>query len=271
MGIPKFKTIHEVWQLIQKEARVQHESLTFLAPEFLKRSILDHDSFEAAFAFILSHKLSCHDAKVEHLRQHFHEALLANPKVLESISRDLQSYVQRDPASQQYYLPLLFYKGFHAIQVYRFSHLLWKAGNRFEAFFLQSKNSEVFDVDIHPAAKIGFAIFVDHGSGIVIGETAVVGNYISILHGVTLGGTGKQKGKRHPNIEDGVLLGAGAKVLGNVTVGKGAKIGAGSVVLVDIPDHCTAVGVPAKCVKNKLADDYAALKMDQGVYNDFDF
>jgi serine O-acetyltransferase len=155
---------------------------------------------------------------------------------------------ERDPACKGYLQPFLFFKGYLAVQTHRVAHVLWKSGRETLAFYLQSRASELFQVDIHPAARMGSGLFVDHGTGIVIGETAVVGDDVSMLHGVTLGGTGAERGDRHPKIGRGVLLGAGAKVLGNIEIGEYAKIASGSVVLKPVPANCTAAGVPARLV-----------------------
>lgn len=170
---------------------------------------------------------------------------------------DIRAITERDPAATRFSEPLLYFKGFHALQTHRVAHWLWSEGRRELALFLQSRASEVFGVDIHPAARIGKGILVDHATGVVVGETAVVEDNVSILHEVTLGGTGKDCGDRHPKVRHGVLIGAGAKILGNVEVGEGAKIGAGSVVLEDVPAHATVAGVPAKVVGIAEGDEPA--------------
>ena len=180
------------------------------------------------------------------LRETCEEAFLADPSIVAAAEADLKAVFERDPACKGYVQPFLFFKGFLALQTHRVAH--WLHGQRREtmAFYLQSRMSEVFQVDIHPAAVIGSGAFFDHGTGIVIGETAVIGDNVSMLHGVTLGGTGAERGDRHPKIGNGVLLGAGAKVLGNITIGDYAKIASGSVVLIPVPSGCTAAGVPAR-------------------------
>jgi serine O-acetyltransferase len=180
------------------------------------------------------------------------------------VRADLEAVVTRDPACRGYSTPLLYFKGFHALQAYRVGHRCWTTDRRALALYLQSRTSEVFAVDIHPGARIGKGIFFDHATSIVIGETTVIEDDFSMLHEVTLGGTGKAGGDRHPKIRRGVLIGAGAKVLGDVVIGEGAKIGAGSVVLQDVPAHCTVAGVPARPV-GYPAHALPALEMDQAI------
>ena len=190
-------------------------------------------------------------------------ALGKEPSIGEAVRADITAYYERDPACDQYCLPLLYFKGYHAIQAHRINHCLWKEGRKTLAYFLQNRASEVFGVDIHPAARFGQGIMIDHGTGVVIGETAVLGNDISILHGVTLGGSGKEGGDRHPKIGDGVMIGANASILGNIRIGTNAKIGAGSVVVADVPSSITVVGVPAKPVGRSVKAPSA--DMDQNI------
>ena len=182
------------------------------------------------------------------LREIAQDAYAADPTLAEIAEDDLRAVFERDPACKGYLQPFLFFKGFLALQTQRVSHRLWNQGRETLAFYLQSRMSELFQVDIHPATRIGRGVFVDHGTGIVIGETAVIGDGVSMLQGVTLGGTGAERGDRHPKIGKGVLLGAGAKVLGNIEIGDYAKIASGSVVLKPVPSGCTAAGVPARLV-----------------------
>ena len=154
----------------------------------------------------------------------------------------------RDPAATRLMEPLLYFKGFHAIQTHRLAHALWKAGRKDFALYLQSRSSEAFQTDIHPAARIGKGIFLDHATGLVVGSTAVIDDDVSMLHGVTLGGTGKERGDRHPKIRRGVLIGAGASIIGNIEVGHCARVAAGSVVLATVPPKKTVAGVPARVV-----------------------
>ena len=185
----------------------------------------------------------------------------ANPGIGQSIRADIRATRDRDPAAKGFSEPFLYFKGFHALQTHRVAHFLWHGGRQSLALFLQNRTSEVFGVDIHPAARVGNGILIDHATSVVIGETAVIEDNVSILHEVTLGGTGKADGDRHPKVRHGVLIGAGAKILGNVEVGRGAKVGAGSVVLEDVPPHCTVAGVPAQIVGTPNVDE-PALEMD---------
>ena len=185
---------------------------------------------------------------VELIRQTFAQILEDAPALGEAFRADLAAVVDRDPACQRAVDPLLYFKGFHALQTYRFAHALWHEGRRDFALYLQSQSSRAYGVDIHPAAQIGRGIMLDHATGIVVGETAVIGDQTSILHNVTLGGSGKEAGDRHPKIGCGVMIGAGAKILGNIRVGDCARVAAGSVVLKDVPARTTVAGVPAKVV-----------------------
>jgi len=198
------------------------------------------------------------------LRDVINDSMAADASIGTSIRTDLQAFRERDPACVRYSIPLLYFKGFHALQAYRVGHFLWQQGRSELALYLQSRVSEVFAVDIHPAAQIGSGILLDHATGLVIGETAVVGDHVSLLHEVTLGGTGKETGDRHPKIRSGVLIGAGAKILGNVEIGEGAKVAAGSMVLNDVPAHCTVAGVPAQPV-GECSEGQPALEMNQGL------
>jgi serine O-acetyltransferase len=196
------------------------------------------------------------------VREVAQEAYEADPDIVARAEADLRAVFDRDPACKGYVQPLLYFKGFLALQTHRVAHWLWREGREPLAFYLQSRVSELFQVDIHPAAAIGRGAFFDHGTGIVIGETAVVGDDVSMLHGVTLGGTGSERGDRHPKVGVGVLLGAGAKVLGKITIGDYAKIAAGSVVLRSVPAHCTAAGVPARLINCNTCEE-PSKSMDQ--------
>ena len=197
-------------------------------------------------------------------------ALGKEPSIGEAVRADITAYYERDPACDQYCLPLLYFKGYHTIQAHRINHCLWKEGRKTLAYFLQNRASEVFGVDIHPAARFGQGIMIDHGTGVVIGETAVLGNDISILHGVILGGSGKEGGDRHPKIGDGVMIGANASILGNIRIGDNSKIGAGSVVVADVPSSITVVGVPAKLVGRSVKTPSADMDQSlQGTAMDF--
>jgi serine O-acetyltransferase len=191
------------------------------------------------------------------LRDTVEEAYEADPSIVDIAEADLKAVFERDPACKGYVQPFLFFKGFLALQTHRVAHWLYNEGRETLAFYLQSRSSELFQVDINPATRIGRGVFVDHGTGVVIGETAVIGDDVSMLQGVTLGGTGADRGDRHPKIGRGVLLGAGAKVLGNITIGDYAKIASGSVVLKPVPSGCTAAGVPARLVNCPTCEEPA--------------
>jgi serine O-acetyltransferase len=253
-----------VWKTLRKEVLAMAAAEPMLA-SFLHATVLNHPTLEDALAFLLSGKLETPYLSAMSLRELMDETILSSPDIRRAIRRDLAAVSDRDPAAaRELAEPFLHYKGFHALEAFRVSHGLWLRKRKFLALYLQNRISEVFGVDIHPAARIGDGIFIDHATGLVIGETAVVGNDVSMLHEVTLGGTGKQTGDRHPKVGKGVLIGAGAKILGNVKIGEGAKIGAGSVVLADVPPHVTVVGVPAEIV-GKPDTDEPALQMDQNI------
>jgi serine O-acetyltransferase len=249
-----------VWQAIREEVAREVDRESILA-SFLYATILKHDTLEDALSFHLAGKLGGPSLSEMLIREVIDEAFAASPQISEAIRADLRAVRERDPASTSYSHPFLYFKGFQALQSYRVAHWLWTRDRRSLALFLQNRISQVFAVDIHPAARIGQGILIDHGTGVVIGETAVVENDVSMLHDVTLGGTGKETGDRHPKVRAGVLIGTGAKILGNVEIGTGAKIGAGSVVLTSVKPHCTVAGVPAKVVGKPCEDD-PALTMD---------
>jgi serine O-acetyltransferase len=219
--------------------------------------VLKHDDLASALSYQLARKLSDEELRAMSMREIVEEAFAADPSLVTSAEADLRAVFERDPACKGYVQPFLFFKGFQALQTYRVAHWLFGQGRETLAFYLQSRCSELFQVDIHPGAVIGSGVFFDHGTGIVIGETAVVGDEVSMLHGVTLGGTGAERGDRHPKIGRGVLLGAGAKVLGNILVGDYAKVASGSVVLKPVPAHCTAAGVPARLVNCPTGEEPA--------------
>ncbi len=234
-----------VWFALREEAAqvVKHESLL---TSVLQHAVLNQPSLERALSHLLSYKLATPDLPALTLRSALDHAFEESPDFAAILRADMVAIDDRDPACHGYLAPLLYYKGFHALQTHRAAHFYWHQHQRHTAQWLQNRASEVFAVDIHPAAQLGRGIFLDHGTGVVIGETAVVGDDVSLLHSVTLGGTGKQSGDRHPKIRPGVLIGAGAKILGHVVIGEGARIGAGSVVLREVPAHRTVVGVPAR-------------------------
>lgn len=241
------KIEYPVWDLIYKEAEKQSANEILLA-SFLQQTILSHNTIEDALSYHLASKMDSSTLSAMLLRQIIEQAFKTEGCLQKTILCDLIAVYERDAAMDDFLTPFLYSKGFHALQAYRVAHWLWEHGRKSIAYFLQNKISELFQVDIHPAARIGCGIFIDHATSVVIGETSVVEDDVSMLHEVTLGGTGKVSGDRHPKIRKGVLIGAGAKILGNIEIGERAKIGAGSVVLDNIPSHCTAVGVPAQVV-----------------------
>jgi serine O-acetyltransferase len=236
-----------VWAALRNEAMVGARNESALA-SLLAAVILNHKTLADALSYQLARKLGDQELRAMTLREVAQEAYASDPALVDTCEADLRAVFERDPACKGYLQPFLFFKGFLALQTQRVSHWLWGQGRETLAFHLQSRTSELFQVDIHPATRIGRGVFVDHGTGIVIGETAVIGDDVSMLQGVTLGGTGAERGDRHPKIGNGVLLGAGAKVLGNIVIGDYAKIASGSVVLKPVPPGCTAAGVPARLV-----------------------
>ncbi len=253
--------IDPVWQRICEES-VQAIAAEPLLGGLIHSSVLHHPSFERTLAYRFSLKLASGEMSEQILREIADEAFAADPGLGQFARADITAVFERDPACSRYLQPLLFFKGFQAVQAYRVGHWLWNEGRRDLAYFVQMRVSEVFGVDIHPAAKIGRGIMIDHAHSIVIGETAVVGDNVSMLHSVTLGGTGKEHGDRHPKIGYGVMIGAGAKVLGNIKVGRCSRIAAGSVVLQDIPCCKTVAGVPARVV-GEAGCDQPSITMDQ--------
>jgi serine O-acetyltransferase len=259
----KLQSVDPVWDAVRAGAQqivANEPSLTNLAVS----AILNHDSFEQALAHRLAARLHHEDLSSDLIRQAFAEILADSPEIGAVARVDLAATLERDPACHRAVEPLLFFKGYQAIQTPRFAHAMFKAGRRDFALYLQSRASVVFQVDINPAVPMGKGIMLDHGTGLVIGETAVVGDNVSILQGVTLGGTGKSDQDRHPKIGNGVLIGAGAKVLGNIKVGDCSRIGAGSVVLKEVPPRVTVAGVPAKVI-GEAGCAQPALVMDQMV------
>lgn len=254
-----------IWESIRAEVAEEAKREPMLA-NFLYGVVLNHKSLEDALTFLLAAKLESTTITAISLRDLLDEAYTSDPAIGVAVRADIKAIVTRDPACGGHSVPLLYFKGFHALQSYRAAHYFWTHGRRSLALFLQSRISQTFAVDIHPAARIGSGILIDHATGVVIGETAVIEDDVSMLHEVTLGGTGKQHGDRHPKIRKGVLIGAGAKILGNVEVGEGAKIGAGSVVLKPVPPHTTAAGVPAEIVGGTRVD-VPALEMDHRITN----
>ena len=241
------QSVDPVWASLRAEAEAAAKAEPALSG-FIYKTILSHDKFDEAVTYRLSQRLKDSDVDQALIQQAFEDVFDEAPELGGVIRADLAAVLTRDPACHRYIEPLLYYKGFQALETHRFAHELWKMGRKDFALYLQSQVSKVFSIDIHPAAKIGQGIMFDHGTGIVIGETSEIGDNSSILHGVTLGGTGNEEGDRHPKIGSNVLIGAGAKVLGNITVGCCARVASGSVVLSDVPHDMTVAGVPAKVV-----------------------
>ena len=239
-----------IWEAILREARHAAAAQSEMASYYYV-NVLNHRSFSESIRYSLSNRLANRQMSAMTLHSLMSEAMAAQPQIVDAMLADLLAHYERDAACDQYVLPLLFFKGFHALQMQRIAHYFWQQDRKTLASFLQHRIAELFDVDIHPAAQFGRGIMLDHATGIVVGETAIIGDNVSMLHGVTLGGSGAGGGKRHPSIGHGVLLSNGAKVLGNITVGDNAKIGAGSVVLNSVDANATVVGVPAKQVGKK--------------------
>lgn len=243
----QIQAVDPVWDAVRAGAQQILESEPSLGNMVLS-TVLNHDTFEEALAHRLAARLDHEDVSADMIRQAFAETLRDNPAIGEAARVDLAATLERDPACHRAIEPLLYFKGYQAIQTHRFAHAMHKSGRRDFALYLQSRSSQVFQADINPAVVMGKGIMLDHGTGLVIGETAVVGDNVSMLQNVTLGGTGKADQDRHPKIGNGVLIGAGAKVLGNIRVGRCSRIAAGSVVLEEVPPCKTVAGVPARIV-----------------------
>jgi len=262
----KLETCDPVWAHVRAEAEAIAESEPELAA-FIYANILGHECLEDAVIHRLAQRLGHGDVGPELMRQAFEDALEEEPAIGEAIRADIAAVLDRDPACDRHLEPVLYFKGFHAISSYRFANRLWKMGRQDFALYVQSRISEVCGVDVHPEARIGRGIMVDHATGVVIGRTAVIEDEVSILHGVTLGGTGKESGDRHPKVRHGVLIGAGAKILGNIEIGHCSRIASGSVVLKDVPPNRTVAGVPARIVGFAGCEE-PALSMDQMLNNE---
>ena len=243
----KLTSIDPVWAqiLVEAEKAVADEPLM---GGFIHACILHHKSIERALSYRIAAKLASNEMSMSVIREIVEDAYAADPSLVAAARADLVAIFERDPACHRLLQPILFFKGYQAVQAYRVGHYLFAQGQRDLAYFVQMRVSEIFGVDIHPGARIGKGIMIDHAHSIVIGETAVVGDNVSMLHSVTLGGTGKEEEDRHPKIGDGVLIGAGAKVLGNIRVGHCSRIAAGSVVLEEVAPCKTVAGIPAKIV-----------------------
>ncbi len=259
-------TVDPIWDAMREEARVAAESDPLLAA-FLYSTVLNHNSLEECVIHRICERLDHPDMQAVLLRQTFSEMMADWPQWGTVLRVDIQAVYDRDPACLRFLEPVLYFKGFHAIQTHRLAHWLLKRGRRDLALYLQSRASSIFQTDINPAARIGKGIFLDHATGLVVGETAVIGDNVSILHGVTLGGTGKEGAERHPKIGHGVLIGAGAKILGNIEIGSCSRIAAGSVVLKAVPSMKTVAGVPAKVVGTAGCSE-PSRRMDQLLTSD---
>ena len=236
-----------VWARVREEA----EDIVRREPElaaFILSNVLNHETLEAAIVHRISDRLDHGALPSDLIRQAYLDALRDEPDIGNAMRADMVAVFDRDPATTRFIDPLLYFKGFHAIQTHRLAHWLWRKGRKDFAYYLQSRSSSVFQTDIHPNARIGRGIFLDHATGLVVGETAVVEDDVSILHSVTLGGTGKENEDRHPKIRRGVMIGAGAKIIGNIEVGHCARIAAGSVVVKPVPHNVTVAGVPAQVI-----------------------
>ncbi len=272
-GVSFSNTVHEAAKVISIDSvdpifarmRTEAEETIHREPEIsgiMMSTVLNHDTLEGAIIHRLAARLGHPEVPGDLIRETYLDVLAYDPSIAAAFRADLVAVVDRDPACVRVIEPVLYFKGFHAIQTHRLAHALWNAGRRDFALYLQSRSSEVFQTDIHPAAQFGKSIFLDHATGLVVGSTAVIEDGVSMLQDVTLGGTGKEKGDRHPKIRHGVLIGAGAKILGNIEVGHCARIAAGSVVLHPVPNNKTVAGVPAKIVGEAGCAE-PALSMDQ--------
>jgi len=258
--------LSSIWAGVREAAQEMAESEDNLQ-HLLNDVILSRKSLACSLSARLSRRLSREDMPREQLEPLLNGIMVDNEHLVQSAAWDLEAIFERDPACGSVLEPLLFYKGFLAITAYRVSHQLWRDGRKALALYFQSVGSEIFGVDIHPAAQIGCGILLDHATSVVVGETAIIHDNVSILHEVTLGGTGKDSGNRHPIVCSGVLIGAGSKILGRVTIGECAKIGAGSVVLEDVPAHKTVAGVPAIIV-GESSEEMPAIDMNQRLKDD---
>ncbi len=240
-------TLDPIWDAVRDEARVAADGEPALGG-FVFGTVLSASTLDNAIINRISQRLDHHDVDAGTIQQEFRALVAETPSIGRAFRADMAAVFDRDPACSRYIEPLLYFKGFHALATHRFAHALWLNGRRDFAFYLQSQASRVFSVDIHPAAKIGIGIMLDHAHSLVFGETCEIGDNVSILHGVTLGGTGKAGGDRHPKIGNNVLIGAGAEVLGNIQIGECSRVAAGSVVVKDVPPCKTVAGVPAEII-----------------------
>ncbi len=252
--------VDPVWDRITAEAHAAVDEEPLMGG-LVHACILHHRSLERALSYRIAAKLCSNEMSMMVLREIVDEAYADDRGLVEAARADLMAVYERDPACHRLLQPILYFKGYQAMQAYRVAHWLWRKGRHDLAYFVQMRSSEIFGIDIHPAAKIGKGIMIDHAHSIVIGETAKVGDNVSMLHSVTLGGTGKEEEQRHPTIGNGVLIGAGAKVLGNISVGHCSRIAAGSVVLEEVPACKTVAGIPAKIV-GEAGCDQPSISMD---------
>ncbi|MCC7253120.1 serine O-acetyltransferase [Hyphomicrobium sp.] len=246
-AVPLHAPVDTIWRALREEAEAAMAAEPALTG-FIYATVASHGQLEEAVCHRIAQRLGHADVDAGLIVHTFRDVLGSQPALGGAFRADLAAVIERDPATTRYLEPFLYFKGFHALVTYRFAHELWRQGRRDFALYLQSQASRMFAVDIHPAARLGKGLMLDHATGVVIGETATVGDNCSLLHAVTLGGSGKVTGDRHPKIGSGVLIGAGAKVLGNIHVGNCSRIAAGSVVLQDVPPHVTVAGVPARVV-----------------------
>jgi serine O-acetyltransferase len=254
-----------IWARIRSEAEVVVRQEPHLAA-FIHAAVLEHDALASAVVQLIGDRLDDAVMAGTTIRVAFLDALLDTPDIADAFRADIVATYDRDPATTRFIEPLLYFKGFHAIQTHRLAHWLWRKHRKDFALYLQSQSSAVFQTDIHPAARIGRGIFLDHATGLVVGETAVIADDVSILHGVTLGGTGSENGDRHPKIHRGVMIGAGAKILGNIEIGHCARIAAGSVVIKPVPNNVTVAGVPARVIGEAGCAE-PSRTMDQMLHN----
>ncbi|HYC41571.1 MAG TPA: serine O-acetyltransferase [Noviherbaspirillum sp.] len=263
-ALPPAWTQESIWQEIRDVAERAAASEPILLPR-LKAMVLDRSSLASSIAAVAARRLSSEDLPEAALRELFDGVLRRVPAIAQQAAADLAAVKDRDPACPNLLHVVLNLKGFQSLQAYRIAHALWNDGREALAFALSNQASVALGVDIHPAARIGSGVMFDHATGIVIGETSIVEDHVSILQNVTLGGTGKEHGDRHPKIRTGVMIGAGAKILGNIEVGAMSKVAAGSVVLRPVPAHCTVAGVPARVVRHHRADSCPSDEMDQSI------
>ena len=259
--VEELRVAGSLWQAMRREVHLRAEFEPIMST-FFHATVLNHDTIEGALSFLLANKLGSSVISSMAIREIIEESYQNEASLIQAAEIDIKATRNRDPACNSYSTPFLFYKGFHVLQSHRVAHWLWSQERHSLAFYFQNQMSAIFGVDIHPAAHIGCGIMFDHATGLVIGETAVIEDDVSILHGVTLGGTGKVSGNRHPKVRHGVLIGANASIIGNIEIGEGAKVGAGSVVMNNVPPHVTVAGVPAQIV-GKPKGESPALDVDQ--------